>query len=104
MIVLAILADYLRDNNLVQNCNYVRRGSCITCQFTTCPWADHCPLPPDQRQACRLLRQLAQKTLARGGYPAKAVPAASTDEAAEVAFSLRLLASDKNHLEKEVNR
>jgi hypothetical protein len=69
MVVLAIIADYLRDNGFVQNLSYSQNKRAIACQFTTCPWADCCPSAHHQSLTCHLLRQLVQTTLARAGYP-----------------------------------
>lgn len=94
MVVLATIADYLRDNGFVHSLSYSQNKRGIACQFTTCPWADCCPVAQHQSFTCHLLRQLAQTTLKRAGYPVEAVSAAPPKVCTKVTFYLHLLKSN----------
>ncbi len=93
MVVLALIADYLRDNGIVRSLSYSQNERSIACQFKTCPWADCCPAAHHQSLTCHLLRQLVQTTLDRAGYQVETV-LAGDPKAMKVTFDLHLLKSD----------
>ncbi len=86
---LAILIDYLLDNDLVRRCSFERSDDQITCSMETCPLYGNCPLPTDQYETHQLLCELARNTLARAGFPADVLPVEATDQFANVAFQLQ---------------
>jgi len=94
LVVLALIADYLRDNGFVQSLSYSQTKRCIACQFKTCPWADCCPAAGQPGLTCHLLRQLVQTTLNRAGYRVAARSVASPGGCTKVAFYLHLLKSN----------
>lgn len=94
MEVMAIIADYLRDNGFVQSLSYSRNERAIDCQFTTCPWAGDCPCAHRQGFTCHLLHQLMQTTLRQAGYPVEIGVALFPKATPEIAFCLHLRQSD----------
>jgi hypothetical protein len=74
-VTLAVIINYLLDNNLVRRCGYEHSDARITCFFTLCPFQGSCPLPKDQSETHQLLCGMIRSTLSRAGHPVDVIPA-----------------------------
>lgn len=87
--VMAVLIDFLVDNDLVKRCRFERADDHYACFFDTCPFYGNCPLPTDHCQAHQLLCKLTRNTLARAGHPMDVFIADAKEGGTNVSFLLQ---------------